>query len=136
MEKKKILFVCVENAARSQMAEAFFRKYAPAGFEPVSAGTKPSSEINPLVAKAMSEVGIDIEKQCPKLISQKMINDSIKTVNMGCIEKKSCPALFVKDVTDWQIVDPKGKSIEEIRKIRDEIESKIKQLVSSLSAES
>ena len=67
---KKILFVCVENAGRSQMAEAFFRKYMPKGFEAISAGTKPSTQVNPIVLQAMKEIGIDIENQTPKHISQ------------------------------------------------------------------
>ena len=130
--KKKILFVCVENAGRSQMAEAFFRKYLPSGFEPISAGTMPAAKINPIVAQAMKEIGIDIEKNSPQSISQEMIDGAETAVNMGCIDKESCPALFLRDVTDWQIEDPKGKSIEEIRKIRDQTEQKVKELVLQL----
>ena len=134
-ENKKILFVCVENAGRSQMAEAFFRKYAPSKFEPISAGTIPSSQINPTVVQAMKEIGIDLQNNPPKSISQEMISNSTKTVNMGCMDKEACPSLFVNDIEDWQIPDPKGKSIEEVRKIRDEIDSKIKELVSNLRDE-
>ena len=129
---KKVLFVCVENAGRSQMAEAFFRKYLPSGFEPVSAGTKPAEKINPIVIQAMKEVGVDIERQSPQIISKQMIDEAEKSVNMGCMDKESCPALFLKDVIDWQIQDPKGKSIEEVRKIRDQIEHKVKEFVSQL----
>ena len=129
---KKILFVCVENAGRSQIAEAFFRKYMPKGFEVISAGTKPSVQVNPTVLQAMKEIGIDIENQTPKLISKQIISESEKTINMGCMDKESCPALFMNDVLDWQIPDPKGKSIEEVRKIRDEIETKIVTLIKSL----
>ena len=129
---KKILFVCVENAGRSQMAEAFFRKYLPSGFEPISAGTKPTAKINPIVTQAMKEIDIDIEKNSPQNISPQMIGDAQITVNMGCMDKESCPALFLRNVTDWQIQDPKGKSIEEVRKIRDQIEQKIKEFVSQL----
>jgi len=129
---KKILFVCVENAGRSQIAEAFFRKYMPKGFEAISAGTKPSAYVNPIVLQAMKEIGIDIENQTPKHISQQIISESEKTINMGCMDKESCPALFVNDVLDWQIPDPKGKSIEEVRKIRDQIETKIMTLIKSL----
>ena len=75
---KKILFVCVENAGRSQMAEAFFRKYMPEGFEAISAGTKPSTQVNPIVLQAMKEIGIDIENQTPKHISQQIISESEK----------------------------------------------------------
>jgi protein-tyrosine-phosphatase len=129
---KKILFVCVENAGRSQMAEAFFRKYMPKGFEAISAGTNPSTQINPIVSQAMKEVGIDIENQTPKHISQQIISESEKAINMGCIDKESCPALFMKNVLDWQIPDPKGKSIEEVRKIRDQIKTKVMILIKSL----
>ena len=127
-----ILFVCVENAGRSQMAEAFFKKYAPKQFNVISAGTSPSSELNPLVVKVMNEIGIDLEKQEPKLLSNDMLENSVKTVNMGCIDKKSCPSLFVKDALDWNISDPKEKSIDEVRKIRDQIKTKVIDLIDSL----
>ena len=125
---KRILFVCVENAGRSQMAEAFFKKFGPKEIIPVSAGTMPSSQINPIVVEAMNEIGIDISNQIPKSISDEMIAESI-TVNMGCMDKESCPALFVDDVANWQIPDPKGKTIEEVRKIRDTIQSNVEKLV-------
>jgi protein-tyrosine-phosphatase len=128
---KKILFVCVENSGRSQMAEAFFRKYMPKGFEATSAGTKPSPNVNLIVAQAMSEIGIDIKNKTPKSLSNDMLGDSI-AVNMGCMDKESCPALFMKDILDWQIPDPKGKSIEEVRRIRDQIEIKVKELVKKI----
>ena len=129
----KILFVCVENAGRSQMAEAFFRKYMPSDFEPISAGTKPAPKVNPIVAQAMEEIGINIEDNNPQSISQQMMDESEHTINMGCMDKESCPALFLKDVDDWQIPDPKGKSIEEVREIRDLIEQKVKDLINNLS---
>jgi len=133
---KKILFVCVENAGRSQMAEAFFRKYMSNGFEATSAGTKPSAQVNPIVLQAMKEIGIDIENQIPKHISQQIIDESEKTINMGCMDKESCPALFMKDILDWNIIDPKGKPIEEVRKIRDQIEIRVKELVKNLKESS
>lgn len=126
---KKILFVCVENAGRSQMAEAFFRKYMPKGFQVISAGTKPSTHVNPIVLQAMKEIGIEIENQKPKLISQQIMDESEKTINMGCLDKEFCPVLFMKDILDWQIPDPKGKSLEEVRIIRDQIENKVLDLI-------
>jgi len=129
---KKILFVCVENAGRSQMAEAFFKKFMPKGFEVISAGTKPSDKVNPIVLQAMNEIGIDMKNQTPKTISQQIISESEKAVNMGCIDQESCPALFLKDVLDWQIPDPKGKPIEQVREIRDQIKSKVMDLIKSL----
>jgi len=128
---KKILFVCVENAGRSQMAEAFFRKYMSKGFEAISAGTKPSTQVNPIVFQAMKEIGIDMEDQKPKYISQQIIDESEIAINMGCIDKEACPVLFIKDILDWQVSDPKGKSIEEVRIIRDQIEKKVIDLIKS-----
>jgi protein-tyrosine-phosphatase len=129
---KNILFVCVENAGRSQIAEGFFRKYVSSNYQPISAGTQPINEINPLAIEVMKEVGIDISRQTPKMISEAMINQSTKIVNMGCMDKESCPALFLNNVIDWAIPDPKGKSIDEVRKIRNQIEAKVIELVQNL----
>ena len=129
---KKVLFVCVENAGRSQIAEGFFKKLAPSEYEGISAGTIPVSEINPLAIKAMKEVDIDISQNQSKLITNEMISESNSVVNMGCMDKESCPALFVEEIDDWDIEDPKGKSIEDVRRIRDSIELKVKELVSDL----
>ena len=131
--KQTVLFVCVENAGRSQMAEGFFRKYAPANYEPISAGTEPVSNINPLAIEVMREVSIDISKQRPKIITEDMIKQSSVRLNMGCIEKESCPKLFLHDVIDWNIEDPKGKSIEKVREIRDIIGGRVRDLVSDLN---
>jgi arsenate reductase len=131
-ESKKILFVCVENAGRSQMAEGFFRKYAPKGYEPVSAGTKPTPEINPIAVEAMKEIGIDLTKQKPKILTNEMINDSILSVNMGCMDKTECPALFMNNSVDWNIEDPKGRSLDQVRKIRDNIEQKVREICKTL----
>jgi len=128
---KNILFVCVENAGRSQMAEAFFKKYAGDKFDAVSAGTSPSFKLNPLVIQVMKEIGIDMTTQFPKELSDSMITNSSKTVNMGCMDNESCPALFVHDVLDWNISDPKEKSIEQVRIIRDQIKNKILTLIDS-----
>ena len=128
---KNILFVCVENAGRSQMAEAFFKKYAGDKFDAVSAGTSPSFKLNPLAIQVMKEIGIDMTAQFPKELSDSMITNSSKTVNMGCMDKESCPTLFVNDVLDWNISDPKEKSIEQVRIIRDQIKNKILTLIDS-----
>ncbi len=132
--ERTILFVCVENAGRSQIAEGFFRKYAPKDFKAISAGTKPVSVINPVSVEVMREAGVDISNQKSKDITEDMIRNSTKTVNMGCVEKESCPTLFFYNLLDWNIEDPKGKSIEKVREIRDEIEKRVKELVSSLQA--
>jgi len=128
--KKTMLFVCAENAGRSQMAEGFFRKYAPEGYEPVSAGTKPVSQINPLAIQVMDEIGIDISEQD---LTEDMIRNSDKVINMGCMDKDFCPTLFIPKVIDWGIEDPKGKPIEQVREIRDEIVRRIKELAADIS---
>jgi protein-tyrosine-phosphatase len=134
-ESKNILFVCVENAGRSQMAEAFFKKYAKNQFNVISAGISPSSHLNPVVVSVMNELGIDLKNQKPQLLSSSMIEYSNKTVNMGCMDKESCPSLFVKDVDDWNIEDPKGKSIEYVRKIRDQIKNDVLNLLNSIESD-
>ena len=129
---KSILFVCVENAGRSQMAEGFFNKYAPKGYEAISAGTKPVSELNPIAVEVMREAGIDISNQKSKELTEDMIRNSSNIVNMGCMEKESCPTLFLQNLLDWNIEDPKGKPIEKVREIRDEIDHRVKELVASI----
>jgi arsenate reductase (thioredoxin) len=129
---KSILFVCIENAARSQMAEGFLNKYAPKGYEAISAGTKPVSQINPLAVEVMKEVGVDISNQKSKELTEDMIRNSSDIVNMGCIEKESCPTLFLQNLLDWNIEDPKDKPIEKVREIRNEIDQRVRELVASI----
>ena len=130
--EKIILFVCVENAGRSQMAEGFFNKSPPEGYRAVSAGTKPVSQINPVVNDVMREVGIDISNQKSKEITEDMMRNSFKTVNMGCMDKESCPTIFLPNVIDWNLEDPKGKSFERVREMRDEIDQRVKELVANI----
>jgi len=132
---KDVLFVCVENAGRSQMAEAFFRKFTQDRFNVISAGTIPSTMLNPIVMQVMKEIGIDITNQSPKTLSNSMISNSFKTINMGCMDKESCPALFVKDTIDWNIPDPKEKTIEQVREIRDQIKSEVLNLIATIDNE-
>ena len=135
-QDKVILFVCVENAGRSQMAEGFFnQKYAPKGYHAISAGTRPVSQINPLAVQAMNEVGVDISSQKSKIITEDMIRSSAKSVNMDCIERAECPLLFINNVIDWGIEDPKGKSIEMVREIRDEIDRRVREIAESLQGQ-
>ena len=129
---KLILFVCVENAGRSQMAEGYFNKYAPKGYEAISAGTRPVSQINPIAVQVMRESGIDISNQKSKELTEDMMRNSLNIVNMGCVEKESCPTLFLQNLVDWNIEDPKDKPIEKVRKIRDEIDQRVKELVASI----
>jgi arsenate reductase (thioredoxin) len=129
---KSILFVCVENAGRSQMAEGFFNKYAPKGYEAISAGTKPVSQLNPIAVEVMREAGVDISNQKSKELTEDMIRNSSNIVNMGCLEKESCPTLFLQNLLDWNIEDPKDKPIEKFREIRDEINQRVKEIVASI----
>jgi arsenate reductase (thioredoxin) len=131
---KTVLFVCVENAGRSQMAEGFFKKYAPKGFKVQNAGTKPVSQINSIAVQAMKEVKIDISKQKSKELTDEMIRESNNVVvNMGCMDKSFYPTIFLPKVIEWNLKDPKGKSIEDVRKIRDEIEKRVKELVAEIT---
>ena len=130
---KTILFVCVENAGRSQMAEGFFRRYAPRGYAALSAGTRPVSEINPLALQVMKEVGIDISKQRSKDLTEDMIRNATTVVNMGCMDNNFCPTVYISKVIDWGIEDPKGKRIEKVREIRDEIERRVRELAAELN---
>jgi arsenate reductase len=126
---KKILFVCVENAGRSQMAEGFAKRYGKDKIEAISAGTMPSKEINPLVIQAMEERGIDISKNEPKLINNQMVQEADTIIVMGCSAQGFCPAPLLGKVTDWSLEDPKGKPLEKVREIRDEIERRVKELI-------
>ena len=130
--EKTILFVCVENAGRSQIAEAIFNKYAPKGYRAISAGTRPVSQINPVAVLAMKEIGIDIGMNKSKIITEDMIRNSAKAVNMGCMDQSECPMLFISNVVDWGIEDPKNKPIEKVREIRDDIEKRVKEIAESL----
>ncbi len=133
--KNAVLFVCVENAGRSPMAEGFFRKYCPKDYEVISAGTLPTSVINPIAVEAMSEVGVDIGKQKPKELTDEMLKRATKIINMGCMDSNFCPTLFVPKVVDWGIEDPKGQPIEKVRGIRDEIERKVLEVIRELDTE-
>jgi len=127
---KKVLFVCVENAGRSQMAEAFAKKYEVNKFTVSSAGNKPAEKVNPAVVEVMKEKGIDLSSKIPELITAKMAQEADLIVTMGCTDQGICPGPFFKPTINWAVEDPKGKSMEKVREIRDEIERKVKQLLS------
>ena len=128
---KKILFVCVHNAGRSQMAEAFFNHYAKGKAQATSAGTHYASHINPTVIEAMREVGIDISSKRPKMMTLEMLGVADKVISMGCGVEGVCPATFVP-TEDWKLEDPEDKPIEQVRAIRDEIEAKVKKLLDEI----
>jgi arsenate reductase (thioredoxin) len=123
------LFVCVENAGRSQMAQAFAEKY---GLKSSSAGTRPSDKVNDRVVVSMKEKGIDMARNKPKLLTTEMINRATLVITMGCSVTDVCPkpmlAQMQKKLIDWDLEDPKGEPIEKVRQIRDEIESRVKEL--------
>ncbi len=113
------------------MAEAFFNRLAKGKAVALSAGTQPASRVYPTVVEVMREVGIDISTQRPKMLTAEMVNDADKVITMGCSVEKVCPAAFVP-TEDWQLEDPEGKPIEEVRQIRDESEAKVKELVEDM----
>jgi len=124
----KILFVCVENACRSQIAEGIFNYSAKDKHKAFSAGISIAREANPLVIKVMEEIGIDISGQKPKLIDLEMVKDMDKVISMGCID--GCPTIRIDE--NWEIEDPKDKGIEKFRKIREIIYRKVKDLIQRL----
>ena len=132
---KKILFVCVRNAGRSQMAEAFFNHHASGRAQAISAGIHFASRINPTVIEAMKEVGIDISAQRPKVMTLEMLGSADKVISMGCGAEAVCPASYVP-TEDWELEDPEGKPIEKVRAIRDEIETRVKRLIEEISGNS
>ncbi len=127
---RTVLFVCVENAGRSQMAEAFFNNLAPEGIRATSAGTKPAKFVNPKVVQLMKELGIDISKQRPKLLTEEMVKGAERVVIL--CGRKACPAIFHPTIEDWDLKDPAKQPLEKVREIRDEIERRVKVLVKSI----
>jgi arsenate reductase (thioredoxin) len=128
--EREVLFVCVENAGRSQMAQAFAEKY---GLKSSSGGTTPATRLNPVVIDAMKEKGIDISKNAPKLITPEMIHRASLVVTMGCTMENVCPkpmfAQLQKKLIEWNnLMDTKGRSIGKIREIRDDIERRVMEI--------
>jgi arsenate reductase len=128
---RTVLFVCVGNAGRSQMAEAFFNQLAGEKARAVSAGTKPAGAVDPRTVEVMREVGVDISAAKPKVLTLEMLEQADRVVTMGCGVEGVCPASFV-ETEDWQLEDPKGKPIKEVRRIRDEIRARVLKLMDRL----
>jgi arsenate reductase len=130
---KDILFVCVENAGRSQMAQAFAEKL---GLKALSAGTSPAGRVNPIVVQAMREKGIDISQNVPRMLSPEMITHASLIVTMGCSVESACPrpmlAQMQRKLIDWNLDDPKGKTLSQVRKIRDDVERRVLELSKEL----
>ncbi len=126
-ERLRILFVCVQNASRSQMAQGFAEAFGKGRVEVYSAGSHPSSHINPLAIEVMKEKNIDLSGRQPKGLSDLPPVEMDYLITMGCEE--TCPAVSARKIIEWQIPDPKGKPIDEVRKIRDILEAKVKKLI-------
>lgn len=129
----KVLFLCVHNAGRSQMAAAFARAYGGASIVAESAGTMPSERVHPIVVEAMLERGIDLSGARPQVLTDEMANETDRAITMGCAIEDVCPAGLV-DTEDWALEDPSGKPIERVREIRDEIERRVKALLAETGA--
>ncbi len=129
-KKNKIVFVCVENARRSQMAQGFAEAYGQGKIEVYSAGSRPPSQIDPLVIEVMKEKGIHLSNKRPKSLDELPKTEMDYLVTMGCEE--TCPAVLTKKVIGWDIPDPKGKSINFFREVRDMIEKKVKKLLEEI----
>jgi protein-tyrosine-phosphatase len=129
-EVPEVLFVCVHNAGRSQMAAALLDHHGGGRVHVISAGSTPADEINPAVRTAMDELGIDLSKEFPKALTTDLVEAADVVVTMGCGD--ACPVFPGKRYLDWELTDPSGKDVEEVRRIRDEIERRVRDLLDSL----
>jgi arsenate reductase len=130
MAKPSVLFVCVHNAGRSQMAAGWLRQLAGDQAEIRSAGTEPAESVNPVAVEAMAEVGIDITGQTPRVLDWDTAQASDIIITMGCGD--TCPVFPGKRYEDWPLDDPAGRPIEDVRRIRDEIRARVEQLIAEL----
>ena len=130
---KTVVFVCVHNSGRSQMAEAFFNQMAKGKALAISAGTQPGDKVHPVVVEAMQQVGIDISGNKPKMLTMEMVEKADRMITMGCGADAGglCPASFI-ETEDWALDDPKDKSLEQVRAIRDDIKKRVMNLVQEI----
>ncbi|MBK9697297.1 MAG: arsenate reductase ArsC [Propionibacteriaceae bacterium] len=131
MSKPTVLFVCVHNAGRSQMAAGYLRHLGKDRIEVLSAGSAPAASINPAAVAAMAEEGIDIAAEQPKLLTTDAVKESDVVITMGCGD--TCPFYPGKRYEDWVLEDPAGQGIEAVRPIRDEIRARVEKLISELT---
>jgi arsenate reductase (thioredoxin) len=129
-ERPEVLFVCVHNAGRSQMAAGLLSRYAGGRIDVRSAGSAPAGEIHPGVLEAMAEVGIDLSKEVPKPLADDVVRAADVVVTMGCGD--ACPVYPGARYLDWELPDPAGKGVEEVRPIRDEIDRRVRALADEL----
>ena len=126
----EVLFVCVHNAGRSQMAAALLDRQAEGRVHVRSAGSTPAEEVNPAVVEAMKEIGIDLSQEFPKPLIDEFVSAADVVITMGCGD--ACPIYPGKRYEDWELEDPAGKSLAEVRQIRDQVDSRVKQLLAAL----
>ena len=131
-EKPTVLFVCVHNAGRSQMAAGFLRSLAGNRVQVWSAGSEPKDSINPIAVQAMLEEGIDIAGNTPSILTTARAQDSDVVITMGCGD--TCPIFPGKRYEDWELEDPAGKDLDTVRRIRDDIDARVQRLVADLLA--
>ncbi|MFI2566221.1 arsenate reductase ArsC [Paenarthrobacter sp. NPDC018779] len=129
--KPSVLFVCVHNAGRSQMAAAYLTTLSGGAIEVRSAGSQPAEQVNPAAVEAMAEVGIDMSAEIPKVLTTAAVQDSDVVITMGCGDE--CPYFPGKRYEDWVLEDPAGKGVESVRPIRDEIKGRVEALIASLA---
>jgi protein-tyrosine-phosphatase len=130
-EKPTVLFVCVHNAGRSQMAAGFLQHLAGDRIDVLSAGSQPADQINPVAVEAMREVGIDITAAHPKVLTDETVRASDVVITMGCGD--ACPFYPGKSYEDWKLDDPAGQGIDAVRPIRDDIEQRVRALITDLA---
>jgi len=130
-DNPSVVFLCVHNAGRSQMAAGWMQQLAGGRVEVFSGGSDPASDVNPVAVEAMAEVGIDISRERPKSWTDETIRAADVIVTMGCGD--SCPVFPGKHYIDWELSDPAGRPIEEVRAIRDEIRGRVEQLVTEIA---
>ena len=130
LNKPSVLFVCVHNAGRSQMAAGFMTHLGQGRVEVLSAGSAPKDSINPVAVEAMAEIGIDISSNSPKILTPEAVQQSDAVITMGCGD--ACPFYPGKRYEDWVLDDPAGQGIESVRVIRDEIKSRVEKLLAEL----
>jgi arsenate reductase (thioredoxin) len=130
-QKPRVLFVCVHNAGRSQMAAALTTELSEGRVEVRSAGSEPAEVVNPVAVDAMRELGIDLAGQRPKLLESDAVRDADVVITMGCGD--ACPVYPGKRYEDWELEDPSGKDLDAVRAIRDEIEERVRRLLSEIA---
>ena len=131
MTRPTVLFVCVHNAGRSQMAAALLAEHAAGRIDVRSAGSEPAESLNPAVVETMLELGIDLRSEQPKLLTTEAVQESDVVITMGCGD--ACPVFPGKRYLDWQLDDPAGQDVEHVRPIRDEIDRRVKALAAELT---